>query len=188
MANLIVRTRQDLTIVGVVDLEWSYVGPAQLFGSAPWWLLQDRPVNSTWDCKDDELPNIASRYFKYLEIFMRVLEEEEAKASGDEDTELSTLVKWSRSSGAMWVHMLLLSGFNDHRSFPFTQLRLRLGPEEWARREREFDNPKELEAFAGRKVNDLDKYDEDLEKMEERISLIDSGHITKEEFVAHASR
>ncbi|WPH01398.1 Hypothetical protein R9X50_00424300 [Acrodontium crateriforme] len=35
LANLIVRSRQDLTVVGVVDLEWSNIGPAQLFGSAP---------------------------------------------------------------------------------------------------------------------------------------------------------
>lgn len=45
LANLIVRSRQDLTVIGVVDLEWSYIGPAQLFGSAPWWLLMDRPTN-----------------------------------------------------------------------------------------------------------------------------------------------
>ena len=45
LANLIVQGKEDLTVVGVVDLEWSYIGPAQLFGSAPWWLLQDRPVN-----------------------------------------------------------------------------------------------------------------------------------------------
>ncbi|RAH78234.1 hypothetical protein BO86DRAFT_402920 [Aspergillus japonicus CBS 114.51] len=36
LANLIVRGRDDLAVVGVVDLEWSYIGPAQLFGSAPW--------------------------------------------------------------------------------------------------------------------------------------------------------
>lgn len=36
LANMIVRSKDDLTIVGVVDLEWSYAGPAQLFGSAPW--------------------------------------------------------------------------------------------------------------------------------------------------------
>jgi hypothetical protein len=41
-------SEDDLTIVGVVDLEWSYIGPAQLFGSAPWWLLQDRPINEEW--------------------------------------------------------------------------------------------------------------------------------------------
>lgn len=47
LANWIVRSEGDLTVVAVVDFEWSYVGPAQLFGLAPWWLLQDRLNN--WD-------------------------------------------------------------------------------------------------------------------------------------------
>lgn len=186
LANLIVRRKDDLTVVGVVDLEWSYVGPAQLFGSAPWWLLQDRPVNSAWECNGDEPPEIATRYLDCLGIFMRVLEEEEAKMPGHEGRELSSLVNWSRASGAMWLHMLLSSGFNDHRSFPFTQLHQHLGASEWARREKEFDNPEELEAFAARKVRELDEYDEALEKMEEMEALVDSGGLTKEEFVAKA--
>lgn len=186
LANLIVRSREDLTVVGVVDLEWSYIGPAQLFGSAPWWLLQDRPVNSTWDYKGDEAPKIAARYFKCLDIFIRILEGEEAKMPGHEERELSRLVKWSQASGAMWLHMLLSSGFNDHRSFPFTQLRRHLGLTEWERREKEFDNAKELEAFASRKVSELDKYDEALEKMEENKALMENGNMTKEEFIANA--
>ncbi|KAH9211811.1 hypothetical protein DL95DRAFT_464505 [Leptodontidium sp. 2 PMI_412] len=36
LANLIVRSRQDLTVIGVVDFEWSYIGPAQLFGLVLW--------------------------------------------------------------------------------------------------------------------------------------------------------
>jgi hypothetical protein len=184
LANLIFRSREDLTVVGIVDLEWSYIGPAQLFGSAPWWLLQDRPVNSAWDCKGDQPPKIAARYFKYLEIFIRVLEEEEAKL-GHEERELSSLVKWSQASGAMWLHMLLSSGFNDHRSFPFTQLRQHLGAK-WAKREKEFDNAEELEAFAARKVSELDEYDEALEEREEDKALVDSGKMTKEEFIANA--
>lgn len=186
LANLIVRSREDLTVVGVVDLEWSYIGPAQLFGSAPWWLLQDRPVNSAWDCKDGEPPKIASRYFKYLDIFVRVLEEEEEKMPEHKERELSGLVKWSQASGAMWLHMLLLSGFNDHRNFPFTQLRRHSGASEWARREKEFDNAEELEAFAARKVRDLDRYDEALEKLEDKKLLVDSGNMTQEEFIANA--
>jgi len=186
LANLIVRGSEDLTVIGVVDLEWSYIGPAQLFGSAPWWLLQDRPVNSAWDCNDDEPPKIATRYFKYLEIFIRVLEEEEAKIPRHKEGELSSLVKWSQASGAMWLHILLLSGFNDHRNFPFTQLRRHLGATEWAKREKEFDNTEELEAFAARKVSNLDDYDEALEKMEEDKALVDSEQMTKDEFIANA--
>lgn len=169
-----------------MDFEWSYVGPAQLFGSAPWWLLQDRPVNSTWDCEGDEPPEIAARYFKCLEIFTRVLEEEEAKIPEHKERELSSLVKWSQASGAMWLHMLLSSGFNSPRSFPFTMLRRHLGPAEWERRESEFENEKETEAFAEKKVGELDQYDEALEKMEESIALVESGNMTKEEFIANA--
>ncbi len=28
LANLIVKSEEDLTVVGVVDFEWSYIGPA----------------------------------------------------------------------------------------------------------------------------------------------------------------
>jgi CRISPR/Cas system-associated endonuclease/helicase Cas3 len=104
---------------------------------------------------------------------------------GHEDRELSSLVKWSQASGAMWLHMLLSSGFNDHRSFPFTQLRQHLGAK-WAKCEKEFDNAEELEAFAARKVSELDEYDEALEKREEEKALMDSGKMTKEEFIANA--
>ncbi|RSL44440.1 hypothetical protein CEP51_016224, partial [Fusarium floridanum] len=61
LANLILKSEDDLTVVGVVDLEWSYVGPAQLFASAPWWLLQDRPINLEWDCDDHQPPDVAAR-------------------------------------------------------------------------------------------------------------------------------
>lgn len=102
LVNLIVRSKEDLTIVGVVDLEWSYIGPAQLFGSAPWWLLQNRPVNSLWDCKGDELPRLADRYSKYLEIFMYILDEEEVKMLAHQEKELSSLMKWLLS---LWGHV-----------------------------------------------------------------------------------
>ncbi|QKX61138.1 uncharacterized protein TRUGW13939_08285 [Talaromyces rugulosus] len=186
LANLIVRSKEDLTVVGVVDLEWSYIGPAQLFGSAPWWLLQDRPVNSVWDYNGDEPPKIAARYFKCLDIFMHVLEEEETKMPGNEERELSSLIKWSQASGAMWLHMLLSSGFNECRSFPFMQLRRHLGDTEWAKREMEFDNAEELEEFTARKLGELDRYDAALEKLEGDKELVDSRRMTKEEFIAKA--
>src|SRR3954452_11861865 len=77
LANLIVRSRQDLTVIGVVDFEWSNIGPDQLFGSAPWWLLMDRPTNTAWDCDKGEPIRITNRYFRYMNIFKRVLGEEE---------------------------------------------------------------------------------------------------------------
>jgi len=182
LSNLIVKSKEDLTIVGVVDLEWSYVGPAQLFGSAPWWLLRDRPVN--WDYVNDEPPKASARYFRYLEIFKRVLEEEEAKTPGHEQKELSNLVKWTQESGAMWLHMILSAGFNDQEIFPFVQLRQHLGAGEWARRGREFEDPAELDAFAAKKVRELEEYDEALEKGQEYQALLDGRNMTREEFIA----
>ena len=64
-ANVMVRSKDDLTITGVIDLEWVYAGPAQLFASVPWWLLLDRPVNDEWDFDEDCEPLKATdRYFK----------------------------------------------------------------------------------------------------------------------------
>ncbi|KAK3365064.1 hypothetical protein B0T24DRAFT_652230 [Lasiosphaeria ovina] len=59
LADLIVRSKEDLAVVGVVDLKWLYIGPAQLFGSAP----------CVWDYDNGEPPKVAVRYFRYLEIF-----------------------------------------------------------------------------------------------------------------------
>lgn len=137
-----------------------------------------------WDCNNDGPPKVAERYFRYLEVFKRVLEEEEAKMPEHEEKELSRLVRWSQDSGAMWLHMLLSAGFNDERSFPFTQLRQHLGAAEWARREREFDNLAELDEFAAQKVRELDEYDRALEKREEYKALVDSEKMTRDDFIA----
>lgn len=190
LGNLIVRSREDLTVVGVVDMEWSYIGPAQLLATAPWWLLGDRPINDIWDSDaDDEPPReISARYFKFLDIFTRVLEEEEAKLPGHEAKEFSTLVKWSQSSGAMWLHMLLTTSFHDTYTFPFTYLRRHLGVSGWEEREEQFENDEELQEFVTRKVNGVKKYDDALEKLKKDKELVDNGEMTKEEFLARATK
>jgi hypothetical protein len=43
---------------------------------------QDRLNNWDTDLDEEELPEILARYQRYLEIFKRVLEEEEEKMSG----------------------------------------------------------------------------------------------------------
>jgi len=175
LANLIVRSRQDLTVIGVVDLEWSYIGPAQLFGSAPWWLLMSRPTNQQWDCDEDDSTKIHVRYFKYLDIFKRILEEEEGR-TGCKDKELSKLVHWSEQSGAMWIHMLLTSGFNHPRSFPFSKLVLHVGAAEWERREKEVSED-EVDAFSAQKMLQLRQYEDELKKiMSDRMGEKDVEH------------
>lgn len=183
LANLMVRSRQDLTVIGVVDLEWSYIGPAQLFGSAPWWLLMDRPTNKAWDCYEEEPTRITARYFRYLDMFKRILEEEEARTRGHENKELSKLVRWSEHSGAMWVHMLLTTGFNDPYTFPFTKLVQHVGTDEWKRREREV-NEDEVTTFGAQKALQLEQYNRDLERAEAITTLVDEGKMKKKDFIA----
>lgn len=65
------------------------------------YLVMDRQTNQDWDCDKEEPTRITSRYFRYLNIYKRVLEEEEAKMPGCEGKELSSLVRWSETSGAM---------------------------------------------------------------------------------------
>jgi hypothetical protein len=61
-----------------------------------------------------------------------------------------------------------------------------LGATEWAKYEKEFDNIEELEAFAVRKVSELDKYNKALEKRKEDKALVNSGKIIKEVFITNA--
>ena len=180
---MIVKSKEDLTIIGMVDLEWSYTGPAQLFGSAPWWLLQDRLNN--WDTSlDKESPEIVARFFKYLEIFKRILEEEEVKVLSKHGKELLNLMKWSEVSGAMWLHMVLSCGFNDADNLPFTQLRHYIGMERWQQLKEQFYGSEGMETFVTQKLPQLIQYEEDLEKTKACIADIDNKKITEDEFIA----
>lgn len=105
---------------------------------------------------------IAARYFKYLDIFISVLEEE-VKLVDYEERDLTNLVKWSQASRAMWLHILLLFSFNNYYSFPFTQLRQFFGDTEWAKCEKEFNDIEELKIFMLRKLSELNKYNKALE-------------------------
>lgn len=181
-ANMIVKSEKDLTIVGVVDLEWVYAGPAQLFGSAPWWLLHDRPVNEEWDYyKDGNPPEPTKRYFDCLAIFQEALANEEAKIN--QGMELSELVKWSEASGAMWLHMLLSCGFFDPFSFPCMQLRQCVGAQWWRERVNELEIRPEVKPFVADKLQDLDEYDKDVDKIEALKDCLDRGEMTRDEFL-----
>jgi dsDNA-binding SOS-regulon protein len=173
-------------VVGVVDLEWSYAGPAQLFGSAPWWLLQDRLNNYDTFLDKEEAPRVLGRYLRNLDVFKTVLEEEEARMPGKQAMELSRLVRHSEESGSMWLHMLLSWGFNHPDSLPFTQLQAHLGPERWKELE-EGHRGKEAREFTSRKLAELDEYDEMVERMECLQNDVENGKMTMEAFVAVVS-
>lgn len=181
LANVIVRSKDDLTIVGLVDLEWSYIGPAQLFGSAPWWLLGIR-LNNVDTYYDKDYPKTAARFLKYLEIFKRVLGEEEERMLRNRGKELSKLVEWSEASGAMWLHMLLSCGFNHPENLPFVQLQRHIGTKKWQTLKRQFCGS-EMNAFVEEKVSQLAQYDRDEDKVLELKEDFDDGKMTREQFI-----
>ncbi|EAU30517.1 predicted protein [Aspergillus terreus NIH2624] len=184
LTNLIIRSREDLTIVGVIDLEWVYAGPAQQFGSAPWWLLRDRPTNDTWDFEGETLPEMTGRYMDHLQIFIRVLEEEEAKLNfGDQNKKLSDLVKWSVTSGAMWLHMILSSGFFGSRTFPCGQLRRHRGSKWWTDSVLRIQASGEAKRFAESKAGQFERYDKGVEDIEDLKALMNDGKLSREDFV-----
>lgn len=72
----------------------------------------------------------------------------------------------------MWFHMLLLTGFNDRCSFPFTKLVQQVGEDEWDRLERQLDDD-EVEAFGEQKVLQLEQYNQELERTAASRALVD---------------
>ncbi|EAW20533.1 uncharacterized protein NFIA_029650 [Aspergillus fischeri NRRL 181] len=183
LGNVIVRSKDDLTITGVIDLEWVYAGPAQLFASAPWWLLLDCPINTEWDFEEGEAPKATDGYFECLAIFKRVLAEEEAKMTVNQGKELSELIQWSEDSGAMWLQMLLSSGFFDTPSFPCMQLRKHRGAEWWDERMEAYGGTEEEVTFVTNKLDDLAAYDKIENEVEHCKALMDSKEMTTEDFI-----
>jgi hypothetical protein len=59
------------------------------------------------------------RFLKYLQIYVRVLTQEERKASPDQEQELSSLIKWSVELESMWFHMLISCEYNHANRIPF---------------------------------------------------------------------
>jgi hypothetical protein len=187
LANLMLKSENDFTVVGVVDLEWSYIGPAQLAASVPWWLLQQRPTLPSWNCVDDDPPAFTWRYFKYLDTYKRVLREEEAKGPGPEDHTFSELVQWSEDSGAMWLHMLLSFGINGPDTFPLAQLRRDVGVEKWKALEGGVDKA-EMEKFVARKLLHLEQFVVDLEAIRKDGARVDKDELDKAAFIDHYCR
>jgi hypothetical protein len=180
LSSVIVRSKDDLTIIGLIDFEWSYIGPAQLFGSAPWWLLGIR-LNNVDTYYDKNHPEMAGRFLKYLEIFKRVLNEEEDSMPENQEKELSRLVEWSEASGAMWLHMLLSCGFNHPQNLPFVQLQQIIGFQQWGDLKRQFQGTED--AFVDGKLSDLEQYNKDEDVALELKNQFNNGNLTRDQFI-----
>lgn len=123
------------------------------------------------------------RYLRNLDVFKTVLDEEEARTPGQQTMELSRLGRHSEKSGSMWLHMLLSWGFNHPDSLPFAQLQVRLERERWKELE-EGHHGKEAREFTERKLAELDKYDETVERIVCMQDDLENGKMTIEAFVA----
>ena len=162
-ANMIVDNRDDLNIVGVVDLEWSYIGPAQLLATAPWWILQARP--NTLAASDEH----AGMYLQYLNKFMQILEAEEEKLQPDQRKGLSSLVKRSQENGTMWYLMVLRGFYIDVTDLPCDQL-IASTPD-WENLAAEVAG-EEAQAFVTKKLDGLRPFFDEkkmVESMEEKL-------------------
>ena len=182
-ANMIVKSEQDLTIVGIVDLRWAYARPAQLFGSAPWWLLHDRPVNDEWDFNGGDPPEVSTRYFDCLKIFQEALAKEEQVFCGSQSKQLLELIKWSETSGAMYVHMLLSSGFFNPLGFPCMHLKECVGVGWWLDCVDELEARPEVKQFVADKLRGLEEYDKKVERIEKMKICLDNGQMKRDDFV-----
>lgn len=119
-ANMIVNNEHDLEIVGVIDWEWSYAGPCQLICTPPHWLLLDSPNN--WFEDDD---SVITRYEKSLEIYLKILKEEEESILVNVPLAArpSVLMRECQKNGRMWLHCIIRQGFNGPDMFVWDRLR-----------------------------------------------------------------
>lgn len=109
--NMIVNNATDLKIVAVLDWEWTYTAPYQMFYSPPRWLSMKKPIY--W-----QQPN-GSEFTQYkacLEIFLRELEQEESERNKglphfELRETLSGLMRQSMADGKFWYHELLYACF-----------------------------------------------------------------------------
>jgi hypothetical protein len=169
--NMLVNNRRDLKIVGVIDWEWAYAGPYQLFFSPPRWLLLKRP--DAWGGKDKH--SMPDRYMDCFEKFVRALEEEEKRrprgeidsvVEGDAEEELSTLMRQSMADGKFWFNELIYSSFNCPDGMPWVQLRAMIPHLD------DFATVSEAELgdFVEMKIKDLGVYNLEWAKLKEEIN------------------
>jgi hypothetical protein len=108
---MIVNNASDLKIIAVIDWEWAYTAPYQMFSSAPRWLLIKPPIS--WD-----EPNglQCQQYQSCLDLFLSELECEERKRTRprlEHNDRLSSLMRNSISNGQFWFHELIYDCFTS---------------------------------------------------------------------------
>ncbi|KAF2221587.1 hypothetical protein BDZ85DRAFT_221629 [Elsinoe ampelina] len=172
LGNMLVRSETDLTVVAVLDWEWSYAAPYQMFSSPPRWLVIDLP----YEFDDDKYV----QYTKLLDLFLEVLSEEETKrehpdlcSTSDGDSQaitmtpptdpsrvrLSARMRGTLEDGKFWFHELIQNCYIGADNEPWWRLTqqypdlLNLPIDE-----------QDVEAFVARKMKDKGEYDADRQR------------------------
>lgn len=99
---------RDLRITAICDWEWSYAAPYQQFCTAPRWLLLKSPEDWRFDEPYDGGPghdDMLKAYTKKLDLFLKIMEEEEAKRAA-----LKNGSSTSTSTCEPYIGKLQLSG------------------------------------------------------------------------------
>lgn len=152
--NMIVNDEKELKIIAVVDWEWAYVAPYQMFCSAPRWLLIKDPIS--WATPNG--PEF-DRYNLCLELFLNELEHQENEGNKDGSQpklqdKLSDLMRRSVRDGKFWFHELIYDCFTTAENSAWKAI-CDVHPdfEELASVAEE-----DLDEFVGRKMKDLAAY------------------------------
>ncbi|KPA35838.1 phosphotransferase enzyme family protein [Fusarium langsethiae] len=167
--NMIINNEQDMKVIGVFDWEWSYTAPVQLVHSTPSWLLIESP--NAWSSVDERLV----RFNQHLDLYSRILAEEERKILGeefDEGRKPSSILQACQEDGRQWFHMIILRGFNGPACVPFTKLREQT--KDWD--ELVSAIPEEdIESFVSKKMADLRTYKDQMVEIEQRYNIALGG-------------
>jgi hypothetical protein len=173
-ANMIVNNAEDLEIIAVIDWEWSYAGPLQLYWSPPRWLLLQQP--DYWKKDEERL----DRYKHCLFLYLRILEDEEENSPNlisEARPRGSSLIKQAWQDGKIWYHHILLGSFHHISDVPYRELKA-VAPE--------LDDlanavpAQEVEVFVEMKMEQLRTYKADLPKKTEEYLQYVRAYLDRE--------
>lgn len=102
---------KTLKITGVIDWEFCYAAPAQLFASPPKWLLLKMPEH--W-VEDDGLESFINAYQPKLDMFLQEIEKHEASnpISVQHHNKLSTRMRQSMGDRKIWFNRAVRGGWS----------------------------------------------------------------------------
>jgi hypothetical protein len=113
--NILVNNAQDLKIVAMLDWEWSYAAPYQMFYSPPRYLLMKKPR----DFNDLDL----IRYQSFLELFLDELKSQEVyKSNPETQVSLSDLMRQSMTDGKFWLTELIYSAYTGPKNRAWVEI------------------------------------------------------------------